>query len=194
MIKNDIPCFRKEPIFPIGKRAWLIVRSVIGLINNTVGYFAVKHMPIGDMTMIAASSTFFACIYARIFLKEPIKLLNLSNILFVIVGILLISKPPFIFGGDENDIYSKDNLAKYAVAILTAQSIFLSPNIFITLRALKGSYTICQNDLNIILFEYISSVTISHYRMHILRSTLEYCIMPLWFHRLRYDTYCSNFS
>ena len=151
MIKNVMPCFRKEPIFPTGKRAWLIVRSVIGLINNTVGYFAVKHMPIGDMTMIAASSTFFACIYARIFLKEPIKLLNLSNILFVIVGILLISKPPFIFGGDENDIYSKDNLAKYAVAILTAQSIFLSPNIFIALRALKGRFTICQNDLNIII-------------------------------------------
>ena len=150
MIMIIIPCFRKEPIFPTRKRAWLIVRSVIGLINNTVGYFAVKHMPIGDMTMIAASSTFFACIYARIFLKEPIKLLNLSNIVFVIVGILLISKPPFIFGGDENDIYSKDNLAKYAVAILTAQSIFLSPNIFIALRALKGSYTICQNYLNII--------------------------------------------
>ena len=84
MIMIIRPCFRKEPIFPTGKRAWLIVRSVIGLINNTVGYFAVKYMPIGDMTMIAASSTFFACIYARIFLKEPIKLLNLSNIVFVI--------------------------------------------------------------------------------------------------------------
>lgn len=134
--------FRKEPIFPVGKRTWLLVRSVIGLINNTVGYFAVKHMPIGNMTMIAASSTFFACIYARIFLKEPIKLMNLLNIGFVLIGILLISKPPFIFGGDENDIYSKDSLAKYAVAILTAQSIFLYPNIFIALRSLKGNQII----------------------------------------------------
>ena len=119
-------------------RTWLLVRSIIGSINNTVGYFAVKHMPIGDMTMIAASSTFFACIYARIFLKEPIKILNLFNIGFVIVGILLIARPPFIFWGGKNDIYAKDELAIYAVTILTAQSIFLYPNIFIALRALKG--------------------------------------------------------
>ena len=44
------------------------------------------------------------------------------------------------------------------------------------------------------LFRYISSVIISHYRMHILRSTLEYCIIQLWFHRLPYDTYGSHFD
>ena len=95
-------------------------------------------MPLGDQTMIAASATFFACIYARIFLKEPIKLLNLLNIGFVICGIVLIAKPPFIFGGDDNDIYSEDPLAVYAVSILTAQNVLLYPNIFIALRALKG--------------------------------------------------------
>ena len=102
------------------------------------GYFAVKHMPIGDMTMIAASSTFFACIYARIFLKEPINKLNLLNIGFVLCGVMLIAKPPFIFGGNENDIYSKDDLAIYAISIFTVQNLFFYPNIFIALRALKG--------------------------------------------------------
>ena len=116
--------------------------------NNTTGYFAVKHMPIGDMTMIAASSTFFACIYARIFLKEPIQKLNLLNIGFVLVGILLIAKPPFIFGGDDEDLYAKDHLAVYAVTILTIQSIFLYPNVFIALRALKGK----SNDINVKLY------------------------------------------
>ena len=95
-------------------------------------------MPIGDQTMVAASATFFACIYARIFLKEPIKILNLVNIGFVISGVLLIAKPPFIFGGSENDIYSEDPLAVYAVSILIAQNFLLYPNIFIALRALKG--------------------------------------------------------
>merc|ERR1712136_302975 len=50
---------------------------------------------------------------------------------------LLIAKPPFIFGGDENDIYSEDPLAVYAVSILIAQNFLLYPNIFIALRALK---------------------------------------------------------
>ena len=116
---------------------WLMLRSVIGAVNNSAGYFAVKHMPIGDMTMISASSTFFTCIFARIFLKEPIKKLNLINIVFVLGGIMLIARPPFIFGG-ENDLYTKDPLAVYAVTILTVQTIFFYPNIYIALRAIKG--------------------------------------------------------
>ena len=131
--------FRKEPIFPRGKRIWLFARSIIGTVSNCIGYFSVKHMPIGDMTVISASSTFFVCIYARIFLKEPIKALNFLNIGFVICGIMLIAKPPLIFGGDNNDIYSKDKLAIYAVSMLIAQNIFLDPNVFIALRALKGT-------------------------------------------------------
>ena len=94
-------------------------------------------MPIGDMTMIAASGTFFTCIFARIFLKEPIKKLNLLNIVFVLGGIMLIARPPFIFGG-ENELYTNDPLAVYAVTILTFQQIFLYPNIFIALSAFKG--------------------------------------------------------
>ena len=40
-------------------------------------------------------------ISARIFLKEPIIVLDLLNISMVLIGIVLIVKPPFIFGDLE---------------------------------------------------------------------------------------------
>ena len=112
----------------------------MGIINSAAIYFAVKHMPIGDMTMIAASSTIFVCVYGRIFLSEPIQKINVFNIALVLIGILLITKPRFIFGNDDDSVYETDELALYAVGTLTALSIFIFPNISIALRALKGIY------------------------------------------------------
>jgi hypothetical protein len=42
-------------------------------------------------------------IFARLFLKEPIIVLDLLNIALVLIGIVLIVKPPFIFG--ELEVY-----------------------------------------------------------------------------------------
>ena len=112
----------------------------MGIINSAAIYFAVKHMPIGDMTMIAASSTIFVCVYGRIFLSEPIQKINVFNIALVLIGILLITKPSVIFGNDDDSVYETDELALYAVGTLTALSIFIFPNISIALRALKGIY------------------------------------------------------
>ena len=47
-------------------------------------------MPLGDVNMIGSSSTFFACVYARIFLKEKLELGHFINIGIVIAGIMLI--------------------------------------------------------------------------------------------------------
>ena len=95
-------------------------------------------MPIGDMTMIAASSTIFVCVYGRIFLNEQISKVNILNIFLVLCGILLITRPTFIFGEENLSIYSNDKLAVYAFTILSVLSIFMFPAISISLRALKG--------------------------------------------------------
>ena len=95
-------------------------------------------MPIGDMTMIAASSTVFVCIYGRIFLKEEISKINILNILLVLSGIFLITKPSFIFGNLDEDAYTNDKLSIYAITILAVLSIFLFPAISISLSALRG--------------------------------------------------------
>ena len=97
--------------------------------------------------MIASSSTLFVCIYGRIFLKEPILKINLLNIFLVLCGILLITKPTFIFGSNDADLYSNDKMTIYAVTILTVLSVFLFPAISISLRALKGIELFIQNNI-----------------------------------------------
>ena len=47
-------------------------------------------MPLGDVNMIGSSSTFFTCVYARIFLKEKLGFGHFINIALVIGGITLI--------------------------------------------------------------------------------------------------------
>ena len=129
----------------------------MGIINSAAIYFAVKHMPIGDMTMIAASSTIFVCVYGRIFLGEPIQKINVFNIALVLIGILLITKPSVIFGNDDDSVYETDELALYAVGTLTALSIFIFPNISIALRALKGIYVGSKDIISINFIVLISA-------------------------------------
>ena len=115
-------------------------------------------MPIGDMTMIAASSTIFVCVYGRIFLSEPIQKINVFNIALVLIGILLITKPSVIFGNDDDSVYETDELALYAVGTLTALSIFIFPNISIALRALKGIYVGSKDIICIKFLAFVNSV------------------------------------
>ena len=136
-VYNSISVYRKLPFSPKGKRLQLIGRSIFGLCGVTIGYFAVKHMPLGDCALISSSATFFCCISARIFLKEPIDKLNLVNILFVVGGLILIVQPPFIFAGG-NEIYSDDPLAIPAAIAKIISAMLIHSTVFVLLRSLKG--------------------------------------------------------
>ena len=96
-----------------------------------------KHMPLGDVSIISASAMFFVCISARIFLKEAIDKLNLINIVFVVGGLILIVQPPFIFSV-KNPIYSEDPLAIYAAIAMVLSAVFIHSSVFVIIRSLKG--------------------------------------------------------
>ena len=85
--------------------------------------------------MITATSPLYTVFFARLFIKEPIFKVDILNVFFVGIGIILIAKPPFIFG--KSILYFQDMEATYALAALIASAILLGPNIFITLRLVK---------------------------------------------------------
>ena len=111
----------------------------MGTCGITIGYFAMKHMPLGDVSIISCSATFFVCISARIFLKEAIDKLNLINIFFVIGGLILIVQPPFIFT-TENKTYSEDPYALYAAIAMVFSAMFIHSSVFVIIRSLKGIF------------------------------------------------------
>ena len=101
-------------------------------------FYALQHLPLADMVMISASAPMYTVFFARIFIKEPIVVADIVNIVFVFIGVFFIVKPPFVFGSSE--IYSQDPQAIYAVIAVVLGAIFFQANCFVTSRMLKGKY------------------------------------------------------
>ena len=141
LLPKNIFCSRKQPMFPKGKRLKLITRSLFGSASITIGNCALRHMPMGDLSMIGSTATFFVFLSAWIFLKEPIGKLNLVNLIIVLGGMIMIVQPPFIFK-NEYQLYSEDPLALYSAIAAICSAVFLQSNTFVILRSLKGKLTI----------------------------------------------------
>ena len=86
--------------------------------------------------MIGATSPIFAAFFARIFIKESLVFADFCNFFFVLIGIVLIVKPPFIFG--ESELYSEDPQVVYAVIAMICTASLLESNVFVMLRVLKS--------------------------------------------------------
>ncbi|KAM4636940.1 solute carrier family 35 member G1 [Discoglossus pictus] len=83
---------------PKDQRIYLFLRGFLGSSAMILLYYAVQSMPLADATVITFSSPAFTCIFACIFLKEKCSIWDIIFMLFTITGVVLIARPPFIFG------------------------------------------------------------------------------------------------
>ena len=98
--------------------------------------FPLQHLNIADATMISSTAPMYTVFWARWFLKEPILKVDLLNFLMMFSGVVLIARPPFIFG--ETDLYANDPNVVWAFLALILHSMFFVSNVFVMLRLLKG--------------------------------------------------------
>lgn len=99
MIKKDIsPKFESKQILIL-----LSLRGFLGMTASCLFYFSILHMSIGNTTAIVFSSTVVTGILGRIFLKEAFDLFDALLVLVNICGVVLITKPSFIFKGNEEE-------------------------------------------------------------------------------------------
>jgi len=77
-------------------------------------------------------------IFARAFLKEPCTLFNVLTINMTLIGVVLITRPPFVFGdsGEREDLAGKTYDIWGPVAAIS--STLFGANVYILLRALKN--------------------------------------------------------
>jgi drug/metabolite transporter (DMT)-like permease len=61
--------YRTEDLFPKGKRLLLILRAFLGTTSLMSQFYALRHMPLADASVIIFSVPVFVAIFARIFLK-----------------------------------------------------------------------------------------------------------------------------
>lgn len=136
--------YNDQPVFPKGKRLILILRSFVGTTGLMLSFYAFRHMPLADASVIIFSTPVFVAIFARLFLKEPCGLFNVFTVILTLIGVVLITRPSSIFGNsvpslndDQINAADKDAFAVWGPVSALASTLF-GASAYVTLRALKG--------------------------------------------------------
>ncbi|XP_037352346.1 solute carrier family 35 member G1 [Talpa occidentalis] len=129
-----IPCliYRKTGfIGPKGQRILLLFRGVLGSTAMILLYYALQSTSLADTTVITFSSPVFTSIFAWIFLKEKYSLWDALFTTFAITGVILIVRPPFLFGSnttgmEENySVHLKGTFAAIGHAVFGASTLII---------------------------------------------------------------------
>jgi len=108
----------------------LLLRSFAGATALSLTFYAIRHMPLADASVIVFSVPVVVAIFARIFLKEPCGLFHYFTLFLTMLGVLLITRPPFLFGQSTTQ-YS------FLGPIAALSSTIFAAIVYILLRALK---------------------------------------------------------
>ncbi|XP_050667438.1 solute carrier family 35 member G1 [Leptidea sinapis] len=130
-----IVIYTEQPLFPEGKRILLILRSIVGTVGLMLSFYAFRNMPLADASVIVFSVPVFVALFARVFLKEPCGIWNTISILLTLLGVILITHPPFLF---KNDHVESNNNNTLWGAIAAFISTIFGANAYVLLRVLKG--------------------------------------------------------
>ncbi|XP_037546988.1 solute carrier family 35 member G1 [Nematolebias whitei] len=109
---------------PRDQRIYLVLRGFLGSNAMILLYYAVQQMPLADATVIMFSNPVFTSLLAWIFLKEKCTIWDCVFTVFTITGVILITRPSFLFGehpgGVEGTSHIKGAVAAFAGAIAAA--------------------------------------------------------------------------
>jgi drug/metabolite transporter (DMT)-like permease len=140
-----IVIYKEKDVFPKGKRIIIVLRCLVGCAGLVLSFYSFRHMALADASVIIFSTPVFVAIFARLFLKEACGLFNVLTIFLTLCGVLLITRPPLIFGDaipslvddqiDGGGVETNYNLWGPAAAL--ASTLF-GANAYVLLRALKG--------------------------------------------------------
>lgn len=101
--------YSKDNLFGVkGERSAIIQRSIFGFICFTLSYYALAFLSLSDASAIAFSAPVYVSIFACVLLKEPCGSFQVITIIVTIVGVILISRPTFIFHDDISSSYDSN--------------------------------------------------------------------------------------
>lgn len=75
----------------------LLLRCFVGTMGLMLSFYAFRHMPLSDASIIIFSTPVFVVIFAKLFLNEPCGMFNVVTIFFTLIGVLFITRPPLLF-------------------------------------------------------------------------------------------------
>lgn len=173
--------YKQEEVFPPGKRLILLLRCFVGTTGLMLSFYAFRHMPLADASVIIFSTPVFVAIFANLFLKEPCSMFNAFTILLTLFGVVLITRPAIIFGNTvasrAEDQITDHNLSHNIWGPVAAiSSTLFGANAYVTLRALKGiHFSVIMSNFG--AFGLIYTVAVSWF-MDVI--CLPYCNSDRW--------------
>lgn len=84
----------------------VILVGIFGAFTMVSTFACVKFMPVGDAMTLIFTNPLFTLIFAAIFLGHPLTAIKNLSALVLMVGIVLVTKPPFLFPVEEPDTNS----------------------------------------------------------------------------------------
>jgi len=121
---------RRRGLDPWGnRRDLLLLRGLLGFVALTCFYYAVIHIPLADATVIQYTNPVWTALIAALLLGERIRGIEGAGIAAGFAGVVLIARPPFLFGGAAAGLDPVD------VGIALAGALF-SAAAYVTVRKL----------------------------------------------------------
>nr|CAD7260189.1 unnamed protein product [Timema shepardi] len=104
---------------PRGYRLLLQLQGIVGGITLVLLFYSFRRLPLGDATTIIFSSPMFVMLLSLIFLREPCGFFRTTVVCLLLAGVILISKPPFIFQFfvHESQTHQHYDVVGYACAV-----------------------------------------------------------------------------
>ena len=139
---------RRAGISPRGKRPRVLaLRGLLGFLALSCLYYGLVVLPLADATLLQYTNPVWTALLAAWLLSERVGRGDLALIVASLVGVALIARPEFLFGGEGT------RLDLLAVGVVLLGSIF-SAGAYVTVRQLART----EDPLVIILYFTLVSV------------------------------------
>lgn len=144
-----------------------------------LSFYAFRHMPLADASVIIFSTPVFVAIFANIFLKERCGIFNAFTICLTLFGVVLITRPSIIFGDaislNDEQVAEHDRINVWGAVAAIASTLF-GANAYVILRALKGiHFSVIMSNFG--AFGLLYTVIVSWF-MNVL--CMPYCNSDRW--------------
>lgn len=123
-----------------GEMKYLLLRSIFGFTAFTISYYALSYMSLADSSTIVFSAPVYVSVIACVVLKEPCGLFQVFTIIITIVGVVLVSRPTFLFGAPAilEAFTPEDNVIGAILSFVASLSMSTT---FIWMRKLQKTST-----------------------------------------------------
>jgi drug/metabolite transporter (DMT)-like permease len=117
----SVAMLRRAGVHTLGTRRWLLLaRGIWGFAALSCGFYAMTVLPLAEATMIQYLHPVFTALLAAIVLGERADRSLAASVVFGTLGVLLVTRPAFLFGANAVTLDPWGVAAALGGAILTA--------------------------------------------------------------------------